>query len=135
MHATVSGNIQGVIDWFNNPAAQASAHYTIDKDGYTVQHVHDYQRAWHAGTSEWEGRPDLNSWSLGIELVNWNSGQDPYPQTQYQAAIVLVSWMVEYYGIDANRYILAHYDVSPDRKTDPLGFDMTRLCQDVITNL
>lgn len=135
MHATVSGNIEGVIAWFNNPEAQASAHYTIDKNGYTVQHVSDYHRAWHAGESSWQGRPALNDWSLGIELVNWNSGTDPYPEEQYQAAINLVSWACEYYGIDVNKYILAHYDVSPDRKTDPLGFDMTKLCQSTIKNL
>ena len=111
MHATVSGNMQGVVDWFNNPGAQASAHYTIDKNGAMVQHVSDYHRAWHAGESSWQGRPDLNSWSLGIELVNWNSGVDPYPESQYQASIALVAWMCEYYGINANEFILAHYDV------------------------
>ncbi len=126
MHATANGSLARVVDWFNKPTAQVSAHYTIGKDGTIVQHVRDEFRAWHAGKSEWNGRKDLNSWSIGIEQVNWNNGEDPFPEAQYEAAFNLVAYLCEKYTIDPDM-ILAHYDVSPNRKTDPKGYDMQRL--------
>ena len=134
MHATANGSLQGVIDWFNNPTAQVSAHYTIGKDGTIVQHVRDEHRAWHAGKSEWKGRPDLNSWAIGIEMVNWNNGEDPYPEAQHQAAVNLCAYLCSRYGIKPEM-IVAHYDVSPRRKTDPKGYDMDRLRKEVAARL
>lgn len=126
MHATANGSLERVIAWFNRSDAQVSAHYTIGKDGTTVQHVRDEFRAWHAGKSEWKGRKDLNSWSIGVEQVNWNNGEDPFPEAQYEAGIDLVAYLCEKYDIDPDM-IVAHYDVSPHRKTDPKGYDMQRL--------
>jgi len=130
MHATANGSLQGVINWFNRQDAQVSAHYTIGKDGAIAQHVRDEHRAWHAGKSEWQGRPDLNSWSIGIELVNWNNGQDPFPEAQHQSAVNLVAYLSSEYHIEPE-LIVAHYDVSPNRKTDPRGYDMDRLRREV----
>ncbi len=134
MHATANGTLQGVINWFNRSDAQVSAHYTIGKDGTIVQHVRDEHRAWHAGKSEWQGRPDLNSWSIGIEMVNWNNGQDPFPEAQHQAAVNLVAYLCSRYHIKPE-FIVAHYDVSPGRKTDPRGYDMDRLRQEAAARL
>ncbi len=134
MHATANGTLQGVINWFNRPDAQVSAHYTIGKDGTIVQHVRNEHRAWHAGKSEWQGRPDLNSWSIGIEMVNWNNGQDPFPEAQHQAAVNLAAYLCNKYHIKPEM-IVAHYDVSPGRKTDPRGYDMDRLRREVAARL
>lgn len=134
MHSTANGSLKGVINWFNRSDAQVSAHYTIGKDGSIVQHVRDEHRAWHAGKSTWQGRNDLNSWSIGIELVNWNNGEDPYPETQHQASIDLCAYLCSKYNINPNN-IVAHYDVSPRRKTDPKGYNMDRLRQEVSSRL
>lgn len=134
VHATANGSLEGVINWFNNPNAQVSAHYTIGKDGTIVQHVLDRDRAWHAGRSSWNGRASLNDWSIGIELVNWNNGQDPYPAAQHQANVTLIAYLVTQYGINPD-LIRAHYDVSPGRKTDPRGYDMEGLRQEIATML
>jgi len=134
MHATANGNLERVIEWFNKSNAQVSAHYTIGKDGTIVQHVRDEHRAWHAGVSEWKGRKDLNSWAIGIEMVNWNNGEDPYPEAQHQAAVNLVAYLCDRYNISPE-LIVAHYDVSPNRKTDPKGYDMDRLRREVAARL
>jgi N-acetyl-anhydromuramyl-L-alanine amidase AmpD len=134
IHATANSTLQGVIAWFNNPQAQASAHYTIDKDGTLVQHVQDSNRAWHAGVSSWQGRENLNDWSIGIELVNLNNGQDPFPESQHQANLNLVAHLASKYNVRPE-FILAHYDVSPGRKTDPKGYDMDRLRWEVAARL
>ena len=134
MHATANGSLQGVINWFNRQDAQVSAHYSIGKNGAIVQHVRDEHRAWHAGKSEWQGRQDLNSWSIGIELVNWNNGQDPFPEAQHQATLNLCAYLCSEYHIKPE-LIVAHYDVSPRRKTDPRGYNMDRLRRETAARL
>jgi N-acetyl-anhydromuramyl-L-alanine amidase AmpD len=67
-------------------------------------------------------------------MVNWNNGEDPYPEAQHQAALSLVAYLCSRYNIKP-RFILAHYDVAPRRKTDPRGYDMDRLRQEVTARL
>ncbi len=132
IHATANSSLQGVISWFNNPNARVSAHYTIGKDGTIVQHVRDQDRAWHAGVSAWKGRSSCNDFCLGIELVNLNNGQDPYPEAQHQANVALSAYLCHTYDI-ATDDIMGHFDIAlpPGRKTDPRGYDLNRLRQGV----
>lgn len=50
---------------------RTSAHIVIDADGSVTQLVPFNMRAWHAGVSVWESLQDLNSHSIGIEVVNY----------------------------------------------------------------
>ncbi len=134
IHATANSSLNGVIAWFRKPTAYVSSHYTIGKDGTIVQHVLEKKRAWHAGKSSWQGRNDLNSWAVGIELVNLNNGADPYPEPQHQANVALCAYLCEKYNINTN-FILGHYDIAPRRKTDPRGYDLNRLRQEVASRL
>lgn len=70
MHYTASTTLAAATSWFLNPAAQASAHVVIDRDGHMVQMVPFNLRAWHAGKSQWGELIGLNDFSIGIELVN-----------------------------------------------------------------
>jgi N-acetylmuramoyl-L-alanine amidase len=70
IHYTADSSMEGAIDWFKNPVAEASAHLVIGRDGRIVQMVPFNQRAWHAGNSSWGNIVGLNSYSVGIELVN-----------------------------------------------------------------
>ncbi len=130
VHATANSTLTGVISWFQNPTAYVSAHYVIGKDGKMVQMVRDQDRAWHAGRSEWRGVPNVNDYGLGIELVNLNDGQDPYPEAQYESLVKLCQAIAHKYNIPMED-IVGHYQVSPGRKTDPRGLDMNKLRQDV----
>ncbi|MGE5708477.1 MAG: N-acetylmuramoyl-L-alanine amidase, partial [Bacteroidota bacterium] len=94
LHHTAGGSsAQNIGSYFQNPEAEVSAHYTIGKDGAIVQSVKDGKRAWHAGESSFQGRGDVNDFSLGIELVNDGNGSDPFTDAQYNALIDLVAWM------------------------------------------
>lgn len=132
IHSTANSSLQGVIDWFNNPNAQVSAHYTIGKDGKIVQHVRDSDRAWHAGQSVWKGRHSVNDFGIGIELVNLNNGQDPYPEAQHQANVALCAYLCYKYNINVDD-IMGHVDIAlpPGRKSDPRGYDLNRLRREV----
>ncbi len=132
IHSTANSRLQGVVDWFNNPNAKVSAHYTIGKDGKIVQHVKDSDRAWHAGRSIWKGRNSCNDYTIGIELVNLNNGQDPYPEAQHQANVALCAYLRRRYNIKAGD-ITGHLNVAipPGRKSDPRGYDLNRLRREV----
>ncbi len=70
MHFTAGRHAASAVDWFLDPAAQASAHLVIGRDGDVTQLVRFDRIAWHAGVSRWNGRQGLNRWSIGIELDN-----------------------------------------------------------------
>ncbi len=72
MHYTVSGaGAKGVADYFTSPAANASAHIVVGRDGDIRQVVPFNVKAWHAGKSVWRGRSNCNDYSIGIEIDNW----------------------------------------------------------------
>jgi N-acetylmuramoyl-L-alanine amidase len=71
LHYTVTGTLEETVDLFKETGRGTSAHYVIGKDGRVVQMVDIEKKAWHAGASEFQGRPDVNDFSIGIELVNW----------------------------------------------------------------
>ena len=103
-----------------DPAAKVSAHYMIDEDGTVTRMVAEAKRAWHAGRSFWRGTTDVNSASVGIELVNpgheW--GYRPFSDAQMEALLPLLYAVVKRYKMPfAN--IVGHSDVAPARKEDP----------------
>ena len=125
LHAT-AGSLSGALAWFANPASGVSAHYIVAKDGDVYQMVEEDRYAHHAGASEYQGRKNFNDFSVGIEIVNLNDGEDTYPASQFESMVKLVSYLVEKHKI-ARDWIVTHADVSTAGKTDPRGFPVTQL--------
>ncbi len=101
--------------------AKVSAHYVVFENGRIVQCVPEAMRAWHAGVSSWAGETDINSRSIGIEIVNpgHEFGYPDFPLRQIAAVISLCKSIFTRRGpIGADR-VLAHSDVAPARKQDP----------------
>lgn len=108
-----------------DPVAEVSAHYLIDRDGTVLSLVDEASRAWHAGAGEWAGAGDVNSRSLGIELVN--SGAEPFAEAQMRALELLLRDVLDRHGLTA-RAVIGHSDMAPERKSDPgPRFDWRRL--------
>lgn len=103
-----------------DPAAEVSSHYVVEEGGGIVQLVPEARRAWHAGREPWAGEADLNSASVGIEIVNGGHdfGLPPYPAAQIEAVVALCRDLVGRHAI-APRRVLAHSDIAPARKRDP----------------
>jgi N-acetylmuramoyl-L-alanine amidase len=101
-------------------AAQVSAHYLIEEDGSVHRLVREDRRAWHAGKSYWRGITDVNSASVGIELVNpgHEFGYRPFPDEQMAALLPLLAEIVQRHDIPRAN-VVAHSDVAPARKEDP----------------
>ncbi len=101
-----------------------SAHYLIsDERRPTVYRlVPEERRAWHAGLGSWYGFTDLNTGSIGIEIVNMgrlgNGRWEPYTQGQINTLKVLLKDLAQRHNISP-RNIIGHSDVAPQRKTDP----------------
>ena len=103
-----------------DPAAKVSAHYLIGEDGEVVRLVPEGKRAWHAGRSYWRELTDINSASIGIELVNpgheW--GYRAFPPAQMEALLPLLARIVKAHDIPRAN-VVGHSDVAPARKDDP----------------
>lgn len=120
LHYTGMATGRAALERLCDPAAEVSAHYVVERDGRILQLVPEARRAWHAGRSCWAGERDLNSRSIGVEIVNGGHdfGLPPYPARQIDAVIALCADIVARRAIPPAR-LLAHSDVAPDRKQDP----------------
>ena len=149
IHYTAGRSGQSSVNHFLNPAAQASAHLVIGRQGEIWQLVPFNQKAWHAGVSAWSGRSGLNSFSIGIELDNAGKLQkvgdhyqawfgESYPESEviearhknesstsfwhaYAAEQINAVLEVGRLLVSAYRLIdvLGHDDIAPGRKVDP----------------
>jgi len=96
-----------------DPKAEVSAHWLVHEDGRIDGLVDEDKRA------------DVNSASIGIEIVNGghnvpmpDGSLPPYPDAQILAVIKLAKEIIERHDIQP-RNIVGHSDIAPDRKEDP----------------
>ena len=120
LHYTGMPDVEGAIAKLCTAGTDVSAHYIVLEDGRIVQCVPENRRAWHAGVSCWAGEEDINSCSIGIEIVNrghdW--GYPDFPSRQIAAVIALCRGIMLRRDVPPHR-VLAHSDVAPSRKKDP----------------
>jgi len=120
LHYTGMRDGQAALDRLCARESKVSAHYVVFEDGRIVQCVPEAQRAWHAGISYWAGETDINSRSIGVEIVNpgHDFGYPKYPLRQIAAVIALCRSILTRHRVPADR-VLGHSDVAPGRKLDP----------------
>ena len=120
LHYTGMETAAAAIAQLANPAAEVSAHYVVLEDGQVVRMVDEADRAWHAGRSYWRGITDVNSASIGIEIVNpgHEFGYRPFPDAQMDAVIELLGGIVARHHITRGN-VVGHSDIAPARKEDP----------------
>ena len=120
LHYTGMPTGDAALKALTDPAREVSAHYLIWEDGAIDQLVAESDRAWHAGKGFWKGESDLNSASIGIEVVNpgHDGGSPPFPPPQIAATIKLTRDIGARFSIAPER-VLAHSDIAPARKQDP----------------
>ncbi|HZQ45955.1 MAG TPA: N-acetylmuramoyl-L-alanine amidase [Verrucomicrobiae bacterium] len=141
-------NLDRVIGTYGNAA---SAHYLIDRQGNIYRLVKERRTAWHAGRGRLPWAPyrmNLNSTSIGIEMMNISTWEDMkifipkatydqvakqdigYTDEQYKSLKLLLAdirsrWPLIPYD---RHHIISHSDYAPGRRTDPgVLFDWTRI--------
>jgi N-acetylmuramoyl-L-alanine amidase len=120
LHYTGMPTGEAALARLRDPEAKVSSHYLVEEDGRVFRLVPEERRAWHAGLSFWKGETDINSRSVGIEIVNpgHEFGYRAFPDAQIAAVIALVADVRSRWTIGDDR-IVGHSDVAPDRKDDP----------------
>ncbi|MFC4724478.1 N-acetylmuramoyl-L-alanine amidase [Glycocaulis abyssi] len=120
LHYTGMETGGAAIDRLADPDAKVSAHYVVEEDGSVIAMVDEAKRAWHAGLSHWRGITDINSASIGIEIVNGGHdfGLPDYPPAQIEAVIALSRAIIDRHAINPVN-IVGHSDIAPGRKIDP----------------
>ena len=127
LHHTGNRDTKRALDTLSEKVFEVSAHYLVARDGRIYYLVDETKRAWHAGDSWWGGPIDMNSASIGIELVN--DGSEPYDESQIAVLLELLADIKRRYGIPAANFI-GHGDIAPGRKVDPgAAFPWRRLAE------
>lgn len=104
---------------------EVSAHFLVRRDGAVIQFVACEARAWHAGSSSFDGRDNCNDFSVGIEIEG--SDHCAFAPAQYAASARLIVALQARYRIAA---IAGHEHIAPGRKSDPgPWFDWSKLQQ------
>lgn len=120
LHYTGMQDAAEAIHRLTDPEAKVSSHYLVAEDGQVMHLVDEANRAWHAGRSRWREIDDVNSASVGIEIVNpgHEFGYRPFPEAQIEALIPLVADIKDRHAITRGN-IVGHSDIAPTRKQDP----------------
>lgn len=120
LHYTGMVSGQEALDRLRRREAGVSSHYLIMENGETHLLVDEDKRAWHAGISSWQGDPETNARSIGIEIVNpgheW--GYREFPQAQVAEVEAVVADIMARHKICPTN-VIGHSDVAPLRKEDP----------------
>ena len=144
LHYTASGGPDGSGDasYLSRASSRASAHVVVGRNGSIDQIVPFNKKAWHAGKSSYEGKSNVNDFSIGIEIDNWGwlvdhkshlgevvpeqfrfkgtrsgySEWEAYREEQLAAVEGVIQAICDEYPIVD---IVGHEDVAPGRKQDP----------------
>jgi N-acetyl-anhydromuramyl-L-alanine amidase AmpD len=110
------GSYAGGVSWIRNPKSRVSYHVLVAQDGRRTVFASPTQRTWHAGKSEWRGKRDLNSWSIGVAFEGDTNKRELGEAEMASLAEYLAPIMREYRLTVAD--VTDHRTVSPGRKDD-----------------
>ena len=96
---------------------KVSSHLYIKRDGEIIQFVPFNKRAWHAGDSVFNGVPNCNDFSIGIELEG--ADDDIFTEEQYNSLVSATKEIIKKYPLISKDNITGHSEIAPNRKTDP----------------
>jgi len=126
------GTLSSADAWFNNEAANVSAHYCVGRVGEIHQYVSEEDTAYHAGSPvnpTWRllrPRVNPNFYTIGIE--HEGRAQDPWDDAQYAASAGLVAEIAERWSIpiDAD-HIVMHREIRASKTCPGYVFSREKL--------
>jgi len=104
------------VEWMLTPASEVSYHLVIDADGTRCTLVDDVGIAWHAGTSNFQGRSRCNDFLLGCAFAG-DTYLTPLTEAQMKSALEWLDERWSRHGWSLARMI-DHRQISPERKND-----------------
>jgi N-acetyl-anhydromuramyl-L-alanine amidase AmpD len=118
------GSYAGGVSWIRNPKSRVSYHVLVAEDGRRTVFANPEQRTWHAGRSEWRGRGDLNSWSIGAAFAG-NTWETPLTEDAMESMCEYLVPLMREYGLTLQD-VTDHRTVSPGRKDDLRPIELER---------
>jgi N-acetyl-anhydromuramyl-L-alanine amidase AmpD len=115
LHHT-SGAYSGSVAWCMEPASRVSYHCIVARNGKRTVLALPTQRTWHAGESAWQGRKDVNSYSVGLAWEG-DTYQTPLSEDALLSAVEYLLPILRENNIPLAN-ILRHADIAPGRKND-----------------
>lgn len=121
LHADAAVTVAQSLAWMLERRSKVSYHLLIGRLGDIYELVPSDKRAWHAGVSEFLGRPNCNDYSVGVSFGNKNDGQEPYRVDQLRAGARVCAALIRKHPAITLERITTHALVAlpPGRKTDP----------------
>ena len=113
LHHTAGWNFKSNMSFLAISNKQASAHYVVWTNWECWKIWEDGNILWHAGTSSWNWKTDLNKYSIWIEIV-WPWFSD----IQRDKVDELVMELISKHNIKKEN-LVRHKDIAPGRKIDP----------------
>ena len=93
----------------NKVSDRGECHYCVTEDGSVYRIVDRDREAFHAGRSMWEGKKDVDKFSIGIECVGYHD--KVMPAAQVRAIKTLVKELQSMYGL-ADHRVVCHSHVA-----------------------
>jgi N-acetyl-anhydromuramyl-L-alanine amidase AmpD len=118
------GSYAGGVSWIKNSASRVSYHVLVAQDGRRTVFARPDQRTWHAGKSEWRGRRDLNSWSVGASFAG-DSYAEPLTEDAMASMAEYLLPIMREHDIPLEN-VTDHRTVSPGRKSDLKQSELAR---------
>lgn len=115
LHATDGRSVGSSISWLRKIGL--SYHAVCERDGVISKCVPLSRVAFHAGKSKGPFGDNVNRYSLGFSLANWESRNEKVTEAQEKAISEWVANVCRAYP--SITHITTHYWISPGRKTDP----------------
>jgi N-acetylmuramoyl-L-alanine amidase len=121
LHADASSTVSSSLGWIMRKESGVSYHFLIGRLGDVYECVPPERRAWHAGKSAFQGRPDCNNYSIGVSFSNLCDGVEPYRPDQIESGVVLCVDLIRRWPAITVARITTHEAVAlpPGRKRDP----------------
>jgi N-acetylmuramoyl-L-alanine amidase len=139
IHVT-EGTAASVIEWFNDPAAEVSAHYMVEKDGTIVAFVHEDDEAWaqgrvdHPTAAVVRERPTVNPNAYCISIEHEGDGTHELTDAQRASSILLIRDIAARYNIPIDRrHVIGHHEIYAP-KTCPGAISVDRLVHEAATD-
>jgi|GEM_PF-5654284 len=105
LHTTEGPGAGSYRKLFNN----GEAHFMVDRNGRVYKIIRKEKVAYHCGVSMWNGRRNIDNYSIGIEVVGYHNGT--ITEAQYATLRKLLTQLQRLYGIPDER-VLAHCQVA-----------------------
>jgi N-acetyl-anhydromuramyl-L-alanine amidase AmpD len=116
-----------------NPASRVSYHCIVGRNGWRWTLADPDERTWHAGKSEWRGRKDLNSWSIGAAFEG-DTNKEPLTDDAMVSMAQYLVPLMRHFGLTLAD-VTDHRTVSPGRKDDLAPTELARFKSYLSTRL